>query len=330
MQSLIGFLDAGFALAEERLLVLTGRELLGQKLPRRQHRRVSVRADVFNSLQELKPGDPVVHEDHGVGRYRGLSSMDIDGVPADFLHIEYAGDASIHLPVEELDRLHRYTGEETPSLNRLGSEKWKKTRERVQHDLLDMAHELVDTEAARQRAGREPFALAGALLDAYEEFAARFPFEETDDQAEAIRQVLADLQRGKPMDRVICGDVGFGKTEVAMRAAFVVGRAGRQVALLAPTTVLANQHFTSLSDRFAGSGLSIELLSRVQGKKETERIRRELASGAIRILVGTHKMLASQFAFADLGLVIVDEEQRFGVKDKERLKALHARHHPRG
>jgi transcription-repair coupling factor (superfamily II helicase) len=323
VQSLVGFLDAGFTLPDERLLVLTGRELLGQKLPRRRQRRASVRADVFNSLQELKLGDPVVHEDHGVGRYRGLSTMDIDGMAADFLHIEYAGDASIHLPVEELDRLHRYTGEAAPSLNRLGSEQWKKTRERVQHDLLDMAHELVDTEAARQQAGREPYVLEGALLDAYEEFAARFPFEETDDQAEAIRQVLTDLQRGRPMDRVICGDVGFGKTEVAMRAAFVVARAGRQVALLAPTTVLANQHFASLTDRFAGTGLGIELLSRIQGKKETERIRQELATGAIRILVGTHKMLAGAFAFAELGLVIVDEEQRFGVKDKERLKAMH-------
>ncbi len=323
VQSTIGYLDAGFALEDERLLVLTGRELLGQKLPRRQHRRSSVRTDVFNSLQELKIGDPVVHEDHGVGRYRGLSTMDIDGIPADFLHIEYANDASIHLPVEQLDRLHRYTGEEQPSLNRLGSEQWKKTRARVRHDLLAMAHELVDTEAARQHAERPPYALDGELLDAYEEFTARFPFEETDDQAEAIRQVLADLQRARPMDRVICGDVGFGKTEVAMRAAFVVARSGRQVALLAPTTVLANQHFASLSDRFAGTGMRIELLSRVQGKQHSERIRQELASGAIRILIGTHKMLAGTFTFADLGLVIVDEEQRFGVKDKEKLKALH-------
>ncbi|MDQ7011130.1 MAG: transcription-repair coupling factor [Mariprofundaceae bacterium] len=322
----IGFLDAGLVLPEARILLLTGRELLGQRLPRRRGRsRAAIRADVFSSLQELKPGDPVVHEDHGIGRYRGLSTIEADGVQTDFLHIEYAGDASIYVPVEELDRLHRYTGEDEPRLNKPGSEKWKRTRERVKHDLLAMAHELVDTEAARQRVTRPPYRLEGTLHDAYEEFSARFPFEETDDQVEAIDQVLRDLASDRPMDRVICGDVGFGKTEVAMRAAFIVAKSGRQVALLAPTTVLANQHFNSFSERFADTGLKVALLSRLQGKAESTRIRDGLASGDIRIIIGTHRLLSDMFTFADLGLVIVDEEQRFGVRHKEKLKQLH--HH---
>jgi len=319
----IGFLEQGLTLTDAKLMILTGRELLGQRLPRKRGKSAAtIRADVFSGLQELKPGDPVVHEDHGVGRYNGLTSMESGGVQADFLHIEYAADASVYVPVEELSRLHRYTGEDNPPLNKLGSEKWKRTRERVQRDLLVMAHELIDTEAARKQVKRSPYLIEGALHADYEEFAARFPFEETDDQVETIDQVLADLARDTPMDRVICGDVGFGKTEVAMRAAFVVAKSGRQVALLAPTTVLANQHVNSFSERFAGIGLNIEIITRLQGKKESERIARQLATGATRIVIGTHRLLSDMFQFADLGLVIIDEEQRFGVKHKEKLKVL--------
>ena len=325
----IGFLDAGFAVNKSKLLLLTGRELLGQRLPRKRSSRTTVlRSDIFSSLAELKNGDPVVHEDHGVGRYRGLETMgdeDGDGEQfADFIKIEYADRACVYVPVEELARLHRYSGDDSPQLNKLGSEKWKRTRERVKHDLLAMAHELIDIEAERTSARRPPCKLEGVLQDAYEEFVARFPFEETDDQAEAIDAIIADLARDKPMDRVVCGDVGFGKTEVAMRAAFVVAESGHQVAILAPTTVLANQHFASFSERFAGTGLKVAMISRLQGKKDTDRICRELAGGDIRIIVGTHRLLSDQFKFADLGMVIVDEEQRFGVKHKQKLKSLHA------
>jgi len=321
----IGFLETGFAIPEKKLLLLTGRELLGQRLPRKRSRGAHLlRADAFASLAELSPGDPVVHEDHGIGRYMGLETIDDGDTQADFLKIIYAGDASIYLPVEDLNRLHRYTGEDHPELNRLGSDKWKKTRERVQQDLLAMAHELIEVEAARSRADRPPYQLEGALHAAYEEFAAGFPFEETDDQANAIDQVIADLARPKPMDRIVCGDVGFGKTEVAMRAAFIVAEAGRQVAVMAPTTVLANQHFNSFSERFAGTGLKVAMLSRLQGKAEVDEIKRELANGDIRIIVGTHRLLSESFEFGDLGLVIVDEEQRFGVKDKQKLKSLHS------
>jgi len=324
LSSTIGYLDSGFALPSQKICYLTGRELLGQHLPRKRSRSTAVlHADIFSSLAELNPGDPVVHEDHGVGRYQGLESIGDDEEIADFIKIEYADQAHIFVPVEELARLHRYTGDESPKLNKLGSEKWKRTRERVKRDLLAMANELIAVEAARTGQSRPPYPMAGPVMQGYEEFSARFPFEETDDQAEAIDAILRDLSTDKPMDRVICGDVGFGKTEVAMRAAFMVAESGRQVAILTPTTVLANQHYASFSERFAGTNLKVELISRLQGKKDTDRIARELAGGDTRILVGTHRLLSEQFQFADLGLVIVDEEQRFGVKHKQKLKALH-------
>ncbi|MDX8401893.1 MAG: transcription-repair coupling factor [Mariprofundaceae bacterium] len=319
----VGWLAQGFALPDARLLFLTGRELLGQRLPRKRAGR-RLRADIFADLSELREGAPVVHEDHGVGRYRGIETMGEGEERADFIKIEYAEGAHVWVPVEDLGRLHRYVGDDQPALAKLGTERWRKARERTRRDLLAMAHELIETEARRSRAKRPPIRLEGALLERYEEFVARFPFEETDDQAEAIDQVLADLARDAPMDRVICGDVGFGKTEVAMRAAFVVAASGRQVALLAPTTVLANQHHAKMLERFAGTGLDIALVSRLQGKAEIERIARGLAGGRIRIVVGTHRLLSDAFRFADLGLVIVDEEQRFGVRHKQKLKELHA------
>ncbi|GAV19689.1 transcription-repair coupling factor [Mariprofundus micogutta] len=328
LSNCIGFLDTGFAITDRKLLLLTGRELLGQRLPRKRSRSTTVlRSDIFTSLAELKAGDAVVHEDHGVGRYQGLETMsdDADGEQfADFIKIEYADKACVYVPVEELSRLHRYSGDDSPQLNKLGSEKWKRTRERVKRDLLAMAHELIDVEAERTGARRPACKIEGPLQDSYEEFVARFPFEETDDQADAIDAIMVDLAHDKPMDRVICGDVGFGKTEVAMRAAFVIAESGRQVAILAPTTVLANQHFASFSERFAGSGLKVAMISRLQGKKDTDQICRELAGGDIRVIVGTHRLLSDQFEFANLGMVIVDEEQRFGVKHKQKLKALHA------
>ncbi|MDX8382523.1 MAG: transcription-repair coupling factor [Ghiorsea sp.] len=319
----IGFLESGFILEDEKRMVLTGHEMLGQRLPRRRKSAVTIRADLFSSLQELKLDDAVVHEDHGVGRYKGLVAMEDEDVSSDFLHIEYAGGTSIYLPVEELDRLHRYTGDDNPALNKLGSDKWKKTRERVKTDLLAMAHELIDIDAARQQARREPIAVDDFRED-YDTFCARFPFEETDEQLQAIDAVLDDLSKAAPMDRVICGDVGFGKTEVAMRAAFTVARSGKQVAILAPTTVLATQHASAFNERFSGLGMKVALLSRLQGKKESETIISGLKNGDIRVVVGTHRLLSCQSDFANLGMVIVDEEQRFGVKHKEQLKKLHA------
>ncbi len=324
MAACIGFLQAGMADAQAKLLILTGNELLGQRL-RRPHRRHTLpRSDAFNSLAEMKQGDPVVHEDHGIGLFQGLESRD-DGEDAyDVIRVEYADGAQVFVPVENLDRLHRYTGEQVPKLDKLGSEKWKRTRQRAKRDLLDMAHELIAIEAARARVQRPAYALQGQLLSDYEEFSARFPFEETDDQMAAIQAVEKDLTTPGAMDRVICGDVGFGKTEVAMRAAFIVAAAGKQVAVLAPTTVLATQHAKNFGDRFAGCGFRIELLCRLQGQKDSKRICRELEGGVIRIIIGTHRLLGENIRFADLGLVIVDEEQRFGVRHKQQLKQLQA------
>ncbi len=319
----LGFLEAGFILEDEKRIVLTGHEMLGQRLPRRRKSAVTIRADLFSSLQELKLDDPVVHEDHGVGRYKGLVAMEDEDELSDFLHIEYAGGTSIYLPVEELDRLHRYTGDDNPPLSKLGSDKWKKTRERVKHDLLAMAHELIEIDAARQQAQRVAVDI-NEFREDYDAFCARFPYEETDEQLQAVTDVLDDLSKTAPMDRVICGDVGFGKTEVAMRAAYAVARSGKQVALLAPTTVLATQHAAAFGERFSGSGMKVSLLSRLQGKKESGSIISGLQSGDIRVVVGTHRLLSCQSDFADLGMVIVDEEQRFGVKHKEQLKRLHA------
>jgi len=319
----LGFLESGFILEDEKRIVLTGHEMLGQRLPRRRKSAVTIRADLFSSLQELKLDDPVVHEDHGVGRYKGLVAMEDEDEQSDFLHIEYAGGTSIYLPVEELDRLHRYTGDDNPPLNKLGSDKWKKTRERVKQDLLAMAHELIDIDAARQQAKRIAIDI-NEFREDYNTFCARFPFEETDEQLQAIEDVLDDLSKTAPMDRVVCGDVGFGKTEVAMRAAFAVARSGKQVAILAPTTVLATQHASAFAERFSGLGMKVALLSRLQGKKESDSIISGLKNGDIRIVVGTHRLLSCQSDFADLGMVIVDEEQRFGVKHKEQLKKLHA------
>ncbi|MBF0281471.1 MAG: transcription-repair coupling factor [Zetaproteobacteria bacterium] len=321
----LGFLDQGLAIKDQKLLILTGREILGQPLPRKRGKGKSVaKADIFSSLQELKVGDAIVHEDHGIGRYLGLESIEVDeDSHADFLHIEYADATSIYVPVEELDRLHRYSGEKSPTLNKLGTQKWSKMRERVQHDLLAMAHELIDVDALRSRCRRSPYALQGESLRAYETFAAKFPFDETQDQMDAIAQIIDDLAMDKPMDRVICGDVGFGKTEIAMRAIFMVAQAGKQVAVLAPTTVLANQHYANFVERFSGTELNIALLSRLQSKKEADRIAHAMRHGEVQIVIGTHRLLSDTFEFLDLGMVVIDEEQRFGVKDKERLKKMH-------
>ncbi len=320
----LGFLHAGMQDIGSSLLILTGREMLGQRLSRTRRKSGVLRQDLFNTLAELTVGQPVVHEHHGIGLFQGLESRGEGDDIYDVICIEYAQSAQVFVPVEHLDRLHRYTGEQHPTINKLGSEKWKRTRERVERDLLAMAHELIAIEAIRQQAARPPLLLAGELRDRYHEFSTAFPFEETDDQMAAIVAVEGDLASMASMDRLICGDVGFGKTEVAMRAAFLIAASGKQVAILAPTTVLVNQHHSSFRERFDGTGINIEVLSRLQGVKETKRIQTAMAAGIVDIIIGTHRLLSDRFTFANLGLLIVDEEQRFGVRHKQKLKQMQA------
>ena len=316
---------AGLLLPEAGIALVTEEQLYGERARQERRRRRAERdpEQILRDLRDLTAGAPVVHEDHGVGRYRGLTVLDVDGQPHEFLIIEYADGDKLYVPVTALARVTRYTGapSESAPLHKLGGSEWQKARRRAAERIRDVAAELLDLYA--RRAAREGTALIPAARD-YATFTAAFPFEETHDQAEAIRAVLADLAKPKPMDRVVCGDVGFGKTEVALRAAFAAVQAGRQVAVLVPTTLLAQQHQQTFTDRFADWPVRIASLSRFRSGKESKAVLEGLAGGGIDIVIATHRLLQAGVKFKDLGLVIIDEEHRFGVRDKEKLKALRA------
>jgi len=320
--------DDGFALDAPTLCVLTERQLFPERAlqPRRRKRAGREPEAIIRDLGELTLGAPIVHEDHGVGRYRGLVAMDVGGMPGEFLDIEYAKGDRLYVPVAQLDRISRYSGAnpDTAPLHNLGGEQWNKAKKKAADKVRDVAAELLEIQAKRH-------ARQGLAIDVdramYEPFAAGFPFEETPDQRAAIAAVLRDLASSQPMDRVVCGDVGFGKTEVAVRAAFAAASAGKQVAVLVPTTLLAEQHYRNFRDRFADWPLRVEVLSRFKSKKEIEAELGKLADGKLDVIVGTHRLLQPDVKFADLGLVIVDEEQRFGVRQKEALKKLRANVH---
>jgi len=316
--------EAGFV-AGNNVAILTESQLFGGRVRVKTTRKRSERdpESIIRSLSDLELGDPVVHEDHGVGRYRGLQSLQIDDRDAEFLMLEYAGEDKLYVPVSSMHLISRYTGgaAETAPLHRLGSEQWGKARKRAAQKVRDVAAELLDLYARRQ--ARKGF---GFKLDKpmYADFSSGFPYEETTDQQTAINAVIEDMISSQPMDRVVCGDVGFGKTEVALRAAFVAVQGQKQVAILVPTTLLAQQHFSNFSDRFADWPVRIELLSRFRTGKQTTAVLKDLDAGKVDIVVGTHKLLQRDIRFKRLGLVIVDEEQRFGVRQKERLKQLRA------
>ncbi|MEE4293113.1 MAG: transcription-repair coupling factor [Xanthomonadales bacterium] len=320
--------DEGFQCSHDEhgaIAVVTESQLFGgRSRPRAEHgARERDPESIVRNLSDLAPGAPVVHEDHGVGRYQGLQTLEIDGLPAEFLMLEYRDGDKLYVPVSSLHLVSRYTGSEPDSapLHRLGSRQWETARRKAARQVTDVAAELLDLYA--RRLAREGFAFP---LDRklYAEFASGFPFEETADQQQAIDAVISDLASPQPMDRVVCGDVGFGKTEVALRAAFVAVQAGRQVALLVPTTLLAQQHFSTFSDRLADWPIRVELLSRFRTAKQVNEVVGKLQDGKIDIVIGTHRLIQKDVRFKQLGLVIIDEEQRFGVRQKERLKQLRA------
>ncbi len=324
----VAALEQGFALNHPALTVLTERELYGERVRserERRRRRGGVRdpESVIRDLTELTIGSPIVHVDHGVGRYQGLVSMDVGGMTGEFLAIEYAKRDKLYVPVSQLGLVSRYSGTspELAPLHSLGGDAWERARRKAAEQVRDVAAELLAIYAQREARGGEALLIDRPLVEA---FGRSFQFEETPDQESAIAAVLADLAAPRAMDRVICGDVGFGKTEVALRAAFAATTAGRQVAVLVPTTLLAQQHYSNFADRFADWPVRVDMLSRFRSKKEVGETLARLAAGEIDVIVGTHKLLMPEVKFQRLGLVIVDEEQRFGVRQKEQLKKLRA------
>ncbi|HXV36087.1 MAG TPA: transcription-repair coupling factor, partial [Myxococcota bacterium] len=312
--------SAGFELPGQRLAVVTEEEIFGP----RQHRRVRSQwpdGATLEGLAQLENGDYLVHAEHGIGRYRGLVELDLALARGEFLRLEYQDGDKLFVPVHRLNLIQRYSGSDghAPRIDKLGGASWEKAKRSIQKSLRAMAHELLSLHAARELAPAHAFSGRDRQL---EEFEAAFGFEETADQAAAIEDVLADLQRPKPADRIVCGDVGYGKTEVALRAAFRVAMDGKQVAVLVPTTVLCQQHEETFRQRFAGYPIEIASLSRFRSAADAKSILERIASGSIDIAIGTHRLLQKNVRFRDLGLLVVDEEHRFGVSHKERIKQL--------
>ncbi len=311
----------GFLLPDQKLVVLSDGDIFGWLGLHRRRRRHGEDSMAIRSTADLKDGDFVVHLNHGIGRYLGIVRQQVGGAENDYLLLQYTGSDRLYVPVQQLDRVQKYLGGEgaAPSLNSLGGTNWEQTKKRVKDDTWRAAKELAGLYAAREAATRLPY---GDDSPWQREMEAAFDYEETPDQLQAILDVKEDLQREKPMDRLICGDVGFGKTEVAIRAAFKAVQEGKQVAVLCPTTVLAQQHWNVFRERLAAYPISIEMLSRFRTKPEQESVLESLRLGAVDLVIGTHRIVQQDVEFRDLGLVIVDEEQRFGVNQKEWLKKL--------
>ncbi len=318
-------IEHGLIIHEPNIAIITEAQLFGERvMQRRLRKRKQQDADaVVRNLTELRVGAPVVHEEHGVGRYLGLMTIDVGGFPGEFIHLEYAEGDKLYVPVAALDYISRYTGldPENAPLHKLGSGQWQKARRKAAEKVYDVAAELLELHA--RRAARQGQAYEFDH-NAYQTFVQGFPFEETPGQQDAIDAMIADMRNDKPMDRLVCGDAGFGKTEVAMRAAFIAIQNNKQVAILVPTTLLAQQHYQNFIDRFADWPVRIEMLSRFRSKKESDIALSAMADGKADIVVGTHKLLQSDINFKNLGLIIIDEEHRFGVRQKEKFKSLRA------
>ncbi|NOH24070.1 transcription-repair coupling factor [Vibrio europaeus] len=322
---ILGAAEHGFVFGDEQVALICESDLLGDRvIQRRRKDRKTTNSDaVIRNLAELQPGQPVVHIDHGIGRYIGLQTLEAGGMTTEYVTLEYQNDAKLYVPVASLNLISRYSGgaEDSAPLHKLGGEAWSKARRKAAEKVRDVAAELLDVYAKRELKPGYKFELDRGQ---YATFKAGFPFEETDDQSMAINAVMSDMCQAKAMDRLVCGDVGFGKTEVAMRAAFVATDNSKQVAVLVPTTLLAQQHFENFRDRFANLPIRVEVLSRFKTAKEQKQVLQDIKEGKVDLVVGTHKLLSNDIKFKDLGLLIVDEEHRFGVRQKEKMKAMRA------
>ncbi len=319
-----GNLQAGFELPSIHLVVITEGEIFTQK--QRKVRRVDKKienAERLKSYTELKPGDYVVHVNHGIGKYTGIGTLVVGGLHKDYIHIQYASGDRLSVPIDQIEMVQKYVGSEErdPKVNKLGGADWQRAKSKAQSSVKDIADELIKLYADRQEAPGFAFSQDSAYQS---EFEAMFPYEETPDQLRAITEIKTNMEKKQPMDRLLCGDVGYGKTEVAIRAAFKAAIEGKQVAILVPTTILAQQHYETFRERFSGFPMTLQVLSRFRSKKEQTETMKGLKNGTVDIVIGTHRLLSSDIKFKDLGLLIVDEEQRFGVSHKEKLKRLKA------
>lgn len=320
----VGALHKGFELPKSKLVVVTEEEVFTKKTVKRQQRKSKLsNAERIKSYSELKVGDLIVHTNHGIGKYLGVETLEINGLHKDYLHLRYAGNDKLYVPVEQIDQVQKYVGseEKDPKLYALGGNDWKKVKRKVQSSVEDIADDLIKLYAERQASKGYAFSKDTEDQRAFE---ASFPYQETEDQIRAVEEIKADMEKERPMDRLLCGDVGYGKTEVAIRAAFKAIMDEKQVAILVPTTILAQQHYETIKERFADYPINIGVLSRFRSRKEQNETLKGLKAGTVDLIVGTHRLLSKDVEYKDLGLLIVDEEQRFGVTHKEKIKKLKA------
>ena len=318
----VGALTSGFEMAAAQLVVVTEKDIFGHQ-KRQSVRRVS-KGEKLSHFRDIKPGDYVVHVNHGIGKYLGVETLEVGGVHKDYLHIKYGGDDKLFVPTEQVNLLQKYIGSEgeVPRLHRMGGTEWAKAKARAKKSVEDIAQKLIEIYAQRREAKGFAFSKDDSTQHEFEE---AFPYQETDDQLKAIEEIKADMEKEKPMDRLLCGDVGFGKTEVAIRAAYKAAMDGKQVAVLVPTTVLAQQHYQTFTARFADFAPKVDVICRFRSAKEQKQTLEKVKLGQVDILIGTHAILnRKKVQFKDLGLLIVDEEQRFGVKQKEKIRSLSA------
>ncbi|WP_088105934.1 transcription-repair coupling factor [Halalkalibacter urbisdiaboli] len=320
---MLGQLHSGFELSMQKLVVITEEEVFAKQTKRTPRKQKISNAERIKSYSELKVGDLVVHTNHGIGKYLGVETLEINGIHKDYLHLRYAGNDKLYVPVEQIDQVQKYVGseEKDPKIYALGGNDWKKVKRRVQSSVEDIADDLIKLYAEREASKGYAFSKDGVEQA---EFESSFQYQETEDQLRAITEIKEDMERERPMDRLLCGDVGYGKTEVAIRAAFKAIMDGKQVAILVPTTILAQQHYETIQERFADHPINIGVLSRFRSRKEQNETLRGVKAGSVDLVVGTHRLLSKDVVFKDLGLLVVDEEQRFGVTHKEKIKQMKA------